>query len=152
VALWYPQLVTYLFCVCTPFSPPSQQYKPLEFYVKQRILPTFAYQLRIADGQVESLKSRVEIKQFLNGMYGGRGPNGEAAFDTQHGVYLDRLPHLGKNRLVKDDMLDYYADQYAKNGMHGPCRCSSVPCMARLAKPLANWYRTREQNFQDELQ
>lgn len=137
VALWHPQLVTHLFSVCTPFSPPSKQYKPLEFYVEKGILPNFAYQLRLADGQVEGLKSRDEIRQLLNGVYGGRGPNGEAAFDAQNGVYLDRLAHLSKNRLVEDEMLDYYADQYVKNGMHGPCRCSTVRCMPRLAKFLS---------------
>lgn len=78
-----------------------------------------AYQLRLADGQVDGLKFREQIRQLLNGMYGARGPFGEPAFDIQHGVHLDRLTSLGKNRLVSDHILDYYADQYMKNGING---------------------------------
>lgn len=120
--LWHPQLVTHLFTVCTPFSPTLKEYKPLEFYVKEGILPNFEYQLRLAEGQVDGLRSKNQIRQFLNGIYGGRGPNGESAFDLQQGVYLDRLPLLRKTQLVSDDILDYYADQYEKSGMAGPCK------------------------------
>lgn len=122
VALWHPQLVTHLFSVCTPFTPPSKEYRSLEFYIKQGILSNFTYQLRLADGQIECLKSKNQIRQFLNGMYGGRGPNGEFAFDTREGVYLNRLPLLEKTQLVSNDILDYYASQYEKNGLNGLCK------------------------------
>lgn len=121
VALWHPQLVTHLFSVCTPFAPPQKEYKSLEFYIKQGKLLNFTYQLRLAEGQIECLKSRDQIRQFLNGMFGGRSLNGEFAFDTQQGVHVDRLPFLEKTRLVSDDVLDHYANQYEKNGMSGPC-------------------------------
>lgn len=86
-------------------------------------------------------------------MYGGRGPNGEFAFDTQQGVYLDRLPFLGKTPLVSDDILDHYADQYEKNGMSGLCELVRILNLRWSSELLiANWYRAREQNFQDELQ
>lgn len=121
VALWHPRLVTHLFSVCTPYSPPSKNFKPLEYYVNQGILPNFAYQLKLADGQLDSLTSRDQIRQFLNGMFGGRGPKGEVGFDTQHGALLENLPILGPTRLVNEATLDYYVDQYARNGMRGPC-------------------------------
>lgn len=136
VALWHPRLVTHLFSVCTPYSPPSKHFKPLEYYVKQGLLPNFAYQLKLADGQLDSLISRDQIRQFLNGIFGGRGPKGEYAFDTQRGVLLENLPILRPTTLVDEGTLNYYADQYVRNGMQS----------------LSNWYRVREQNFQDELQ
>ncbi|MCJ1465637.1 hypothetical protein MMC07_004256 [Pseudocyphellaria aurata] len=131
VALWHPRLVTHLFSVCTPYTPPSKHFKPLEHYVEQGILPNFAYQLKLAEGQLEGLTSRDQIRQFLNGIFGGKGPNGELGFDTQHGVLLENLPVLAPTKLVNEATLDYYADQYVRN---------------------ANWYRVREQNFHDELQ
>lgn len=121
VALWHPRLVTHLFSVCTPYSPPSKHFKPLEHYVKQGILPNFAYQLKLADGQLDSLISRDQIRQFLNGIFGGRGPKGERAFDTQHGVLLENLPILSPTTLVDEGTLDYYADQYVRNGMQSLC-------------------------------
>lgn len=117
MALWHPELITHLFSVCTPYLSPSKQFKPLEYYIEQGILPNFAYQLKLADGQLKSLVSRDQIRQFLNGMYGGRGPNGETAFDTQQGCLLDNLPILGPTRLVAGTVLDYYTDQYMKNGL-----------------------------------
>ena len=117
VALWHPELVTHLFSVCTPYASPSKQFIPLEYYIEQGILPNFAYQLKLADGQLKNLVSRDQIRQFLNGMYGGRGPNGEEGFDTQHGCLIDNLPILGPTTLVTENMLEYYADQYMKNGL-----------------------------------
>lgn len=121
VALWHPCLVTHLFSVCTPYSPPSKHFKPLEHYVNQGILPNFAYQLKLADGQLDSLTSRDQIRQFLNGMFGGRGPKGERGFDTQQGVLLENLPFLGPTRLVNEATLDYYADRYVRNGLQNLC-------------------------------
>lgn len=125
VALWHPHLVTHLFSVCTPYSPPSKHFKPLEHYVQQGILPNLAYQLKLADGQVDSLTSRDQIRQFLNGIFGGRGPNGEFGFDIQHGVLLENLPTLSPTGLVNEATLDYYADQYVRNGLHGLCESIS---------------------------
>ncbi|KAI9877118.1 MAG: hypothetical protein M1830_004742 [Pleopsidium flavum] len=135
VALWYPDFVTHLFSVCTPYWVPSKDYKPLEELVKTR-LPNFKYQLQLASGEIEkAISSREQIKQFLNGLYGGRGPNGEVGFIPEQGVLLQNLPKLKPTRLLGEKELDYYADQYARNGLHG----------------TLNWYRNREVNFEEEL-
>lgn len=100
VALWYPELVTHLFSVCTPFFRPSKEYVPLEELVNTK-LPNFAYQLQLGSGELEKhIKSKEQIKQFLNGAYGGRGPNGEVAFTPEKGVLLENLPKLGPSPLL----------------------------------------------------
>ena len=69
-------------------------------------------------------------------MYGGRGPNGEVAFDANTGIFLENLPKLGMTKLLSAAELDYYAQEYARHGLHGPL----------------NWYRNREVNYLDELE
>ncbi|MCJ1362533.1 hypothetical protein MMC16_001637 [Acarospora aff. strigata] len=135
VALWYPDFVTHLFAVCTPYWVPTKDSKPLEELVKTR-LPNFTYQLQLASGEIEKhIQSKEEIKQFLNALYGGRGPNGEVGFIPEQGVLLENLPKLKPGRLLSEKELDYYADEYARNGMHG----------------TINWYRNREVNHKEEL-
>lgn len=121
IALWYPDFVTHLFSVCTPYWAPSKEYVPLEKLVHSGRLPNFAYQLQLASGVVEEkITSKDQIKQFLNALYGGLSAEREKGFDAQHGLHLDVLPRLLPTKLVDEATLDYYADQYAKNGMHGP--------------------------------
>jgi soluble epoxide hydrolase/lipid-phosphate phosphatase len=64
-------------------------------------LPQFAYQLHLASGEVEkAVDDEQSIRQFLKGMYGGRGPNGEVAFDPCKGVLTENLPVIGDSRLL----------------------------------------------------
>lgn len=92
----------------------------LEKLVHSGKLPNFAYQLQLASGVVEEkITSRDQIRQFLNGVYGGLSPEREKAFDSRIGLHFDVLPRLLPTKLVDGATLDYYADQYAKNGMHG---------------------------------
>ena len=129
VAMWYPQLVSAIFSVCTPYAPPRTSFVPAT------VLPNFKYQLQLKGPEVEgTIVGEEKIRQFLNGMYGGRGSNGEIAFDVSHGCYFENLPKLGPTPLLSKEELDFYAQRYALHGMHGPL----------------NWYRTAELNFEDE--
>jgi soluble epoxide hydrolase / lipid-phosphate phosphatase len=65
---------------------------------------------------------------------GGRGPNGEAGFDIGKGVLLENLDVIGPSPLLSVEEVDFYADEYARNGMHGPL----------------NWYRTGRLNWEEE--
>jgi soluble epoxide hydrolase/lipid-phosphate phosphatase len=135
-AQYHPTLISHLFSICTPYFPPSPVYEPLHVLVNNR-LPNFRYQQHFASGELEEhLQSHAEIKSFLNGMYGGRGPNGQVAFDATQGVFLENLPQLRMTPLLTDAELEYYAHEYDRHGLHGPL----------------NWYRTREVNFVDELE
>ena len=133
---YHPKLITHIFSICTPYFPPSPVYEPLHLLVNKR-LPNFRYQEHFASGELEeALQSRTEIKQFLNGMYGARGPKGEGAFDAAKGIFLENLPKLGMTRLLSEAELEYYTQEYARHGLHGPM----------------NWYRTREVNYVEELE
>ena len=122
IALWHPDLVTHLFSVCTAYFPPSKEYTSLEDRIKSGQLPNFGYQLQFANDKLEDkVTSREQIKQLLNAMYGGWSPNKERGFDVRHGIHLENLPRLGHTKLVDKKTLDYYANEYARNGMHGPC-------------------------------
>lgn len=128
VAIWYPKLISALFSVCTPFVPPKTRYVPAT------VLPNFKYQLQFGGGLENHIVGEAKIREFLNGMYGGRGANGEMAFDVSHGYLLDNGPKLRPTKLLSKEELDFYAKRFAIHGMHGP----------------TSWYRNGEMNFEDE--
>jgi pimeloyl-ACP methyl ester carboxylesterase len=135
IALWQPQLITAVISICTTYNRPSKDFRTLQQLVETTV-PNFRYQIQLAGPEVEErVQGKEKIKEFLNAMYGGRGPNGEVGFVSEQGVLFENLPKLSKTRLLDEEELDYYAECYAKNGM-GP--------------PL-NWYRIRELNFRDEM-
>lgn len=99
-AQWYPDLVSHVFSVCTPYTAPHKVYHSTEDLVKGQ-LPQFAYQLHLASGEVEkSVKDEQSIRQFLKGLYGARGPNGELAFDPERGVLAENLPLIRESRIL----------------------------------------------------
>ncbi|KAE8154737.1 Alpha/Beta hydrolase protein [Aspergillus avenaceus] len=135
VALWHPDLVTHIIAICVPFAAPTRKYYSLEEMV-DRIAPHFAYQLQFISGELEEIaESKDDIKKFLSAMYGGRTLEREVAFDAELGILPDRLERVLPSPLLSEDELDYYADEFQRNGLHGPF----------------NWYRTREINFKEEL-
>ena len=135
-AQYYPALVTHAFSVCTSYFPPSPIYIPLQSLASYH-LRNLTYHLHMASGELESsVQSPAEIRQFLSGMYGARGPNRETIFDPNQGILLTNLPLMGKSPLLTDRELDYYVSEYSRHGIHGPL----------------NWYRTREVNYVDELE
>ena len=83
-------------------------------------LPNFTYQIELASGEVEKhIVTKQQIKEFLNGLYGGSTPDGLFGFDVTKGVLFDNLPKLQRTKLMSDEMLDWYAEEYARNGIHG---------------------------------
>lgn len=100
-ALWYPQLVTHLFSVCTPYQRPTKTFVPTEGVLEKA--PQLRYQVQLAGPEVEdAVKTGQDIRQFLNGMYGGRTPEGKAMFDPVKGVLLETLPMIKKSPLLSD--------------------------------------------------
>lgn len=135
LALWHPSLIRGVFSVCTPYVGPNPQYLDLETVVK--LLPNFRYQVQLAglDVEREIGSDPAKIRGLLTGIYGGRGPQGEPVFTTDEGVIFDRLDKMGECPLLSGDEVDFYVEQYARNGMRGPL----------------NWYRTRRHNYEEEL-
>ena len=123
-AQWYPDLVSHVFSVCTPYTAPHREYFSTEDLVKGQ-LPQFAYQLHLASGEVEkSVKDEQSIKQFLKGMYGARGPNGELAFDPEKGVLAENLPVIGESRILNGKVSGVFL--YSHSHLSAKGRSTSV--------------------------
>lgn len=99
IALYEPAFVTHLFSVCTPYWPPTKEFQPLEKVVEK--IPFFGYQVQFANGGLENiLRSKEQIRQFLNAIYGGRTANGEGALSIEKGVLLEKLPGIQQTPLL----------------------------------------------------
>ncbi|OQD62143.1 hypothetical protein PENPOL_c013G06736 [Penicillium polonicum] len=135
IALWHPELVSHLFTVCVPYARPMAKNISIEDLVRS-VTPHFAYQLQFKSGEVEkAIRSKDEIRQFLLALYGGRTEAGEFGFDAHKGVLLDKIGQLKPSRLLSEEELEFYTNEFARHGIHGPL----------------NWYRTRDVNYGDEL-
>ncbi|KFA51991.1 hypothetical protein S40293_07712 [Stachybotrys chartarum IBT 40293] len=136
IVLWYPQLVKGVFSVCVPYAPPSPAYYPLEAVVK--IFPTLQYQLQFAGPDVEArVQGREKVRQFLNALWGATTADGKPGFNTDEGVLFDTLPELQRSRLLSEEELDFYADEFSRREapeLHGPL----------------SWYRTSKLRFEEE--
>ena len=100
---WYPDLVTHAISICTPYFPPTRkgsEFVDLEVTIK-KALPNFKYQLVLRSGEVEKhIQTKQQIRQFLNGLYGGIGPHGEVGFTVTDGPLFDNLPKLADTELL----------------------------------------------------
>lgn len=134
-SLWHPSLVKGVFSICTPYAPVSPVFVDIPEMVQK--LPNFRYQVQLAGPDVEREigSDPAKLRAMLSGMYGAHGAGGELVFTTDRGVHFENLDKMGKSPLMSDDEIDYYVEQYARNGMRGP----------------VNWYRTRKYNFEEEL-
>ncbi|THC93651.1 hypothetical protein EYZ11_006863 [Aspergillus tanneri] len=133
-ALYYPDFITHLFTFVIPYIAPS--FKWVETDVLVNRFPSLGYQLQFGsdDGVIESFtREKAGIRAFLNALYGGTSPAGKYAMDVTKGVDLELAPKLQHTRLVSPEELDFYVEEFARNGL---------PC---------NYYRNRKQNFEDEL-
>lgn len=135
----YPELIKRAFVVCTPYHKASKDYVDLAKLIEKGILTNFTYQLQLRGPDVEAnIQGRERIRQFLAGMYGGRGPAGEEGFKVTKGVLFENIDRLGPSPLLSKEELDFYADEYARQ---------QAP---EMRGPL-NWYRTRELNHELDL-
>ncbi|KUI59831.1 Bifunctional epoxide hydrolase 2 [Cytospora mali] len=134
-ALWHPELLRGVFSVCTPYVGPSPQY--IDYPTLVKLLPNFRYQIQLSGPDVEREigSDPAKIRGLLAGIYGGEGSGGDHVFTTDHGVHFDRLDKFTKSTLLDDEELDFYVEQYSRNGIRGP----------------VNWYRTRQHNYEEEL-
>ena len=134
-AQWHPELVTHVFSVCTPFMPNTDHFTSTQDLV-QGPLPQFGYQLQFAGPELEeALQTREQYQQFFKGLFGGRSQSGRPIMRPETGVDFEVLAEpIGDSPLVDATEIEYYVNQYSRQGMHGPC----------------NWYRNREANFEDE--
>jgi hypothetical protein len=103
--LWHPELVSHVFSVCTPYDTPKTTFISTEELVNGPA-PQFGYQIHLASGEVEKrIQSRDDIRQFLKGMYGGRGPNRELIFSPQKGILFENLHKVGNSLLLTEKVI-----------------------------------------------
>ncbi|GAB7360287.1 hypothetical protein MBLNU230_g8045t1 [Neophaeotheca triangularis] len=139
-AQWYPDLISHVVSVCTPYMAVHDQFIPTEVMVKGP-LPQFGYQLQL--GSEEQVVEKAigldenKIRNFLKGVYGGQPKSGRPMFSPEQGVRLSALDEeVTMTPLLSEAELDYYVTAFKRHGLHGPC----------------NWYRTRKPNFDDDQQ
>lgn len=135
IALWKPALIQAVISVCTPYNRPNEQYMSNEDVVK--IIPRFQYQIHMASGEVEEhIKSKEQIKHFLNSLFGARTKDGAPGFDVTKGALFDVINafSLEKTSLLTEEEWDHYASEFSRNGIRG----------------AVNWYKTRKLNWEDE--
>ncbi|KAM0347890.1 hypothetical protein ACHAP4_011153 [Fusarium culmorum] len=138
-ALWFPDLVQGIFSVGTPFIPPTQIYRSLDDVTRSEHMKNLRYQLQFQGTHIsDEMTDEPKIRQFLNAMFGGRGPQDQVGFDPSRGIIFHNLPRLNRSRLLSDVELEYYVCSYFQNGK------------SNLEGPL-RWYRTQAQNYLDEL-
>ncbi|KAG8531491.1 uncharacterized protein KY384_003120 [Bacidia gigantensis] len=118
VALWFPELVTHVFSVCTPYFAPTKTFVSREKLVEQG-MKNLTYQMQLKSGIVEErIVTRDDIKSMLCAAYGGRGPNGEYGFDVRVGFLFNNLPKIKTTPLVDEKTMDHYVNEFAKTGVH----------------------------------
>ncbi|KXL49052.1 hypothetical protein M433DRAFT_147658 [Acidomyces richmondensis BFW] len=137
-AQWYPDLVTHVFSVATPYWSPQDEYVSTEALVNGP-LPQFGYQLQFGseDNKIENVvKGEKMIRKFLKGIYGGKPRSGKSFMSPEKGIDLELLQsdEFDMTPLLNEEELDFYVAEFTKNGMNGPC----------------NWYRTRKINWEEE--
>ncbi|KAE8378598.1 Alpha/Beta hydrolase protein [Aspergillus bertholletiae] len=134
-ALYHPSFITHLILFVVPYLPPSPKY--IDTTDLAKLVPTVTYQLQFgsAEGVVEShTQDKEGIHAFLNGLYGGATPEGKFAMDSTRGFDFEVATKLGHTRLLSQEELQYYVEEYSRNGLQGPC----------------NYYRIRQQSWTDE--
>ncbi|CAK4032411.1 related to epoxide hydrolase [Lecanosticta acicola] len=140
VAQYYPSLITHIFSVCTPFTPPVEAFIGTRELVRSGKVPQFGYQLQFGseEGVVERAVDGDEgrMRKFLNGLYGGKTEGGKKFMDPRTGVDLGIVAkgEVERSVLMSEEEIDFYVQEFMKNGIHGPL----------------NWYRTRKVNWEDE--
>lgn len=112
----------------------------------ENIAPHFAYQLQFRSGNLEDvIFSKEDIEKFLSALYGGRTDDRDVAFDAEYGVLLDRMELVRPSPLLSEVVslfllssyerrewdgdanvdeiqeLEYYANEFSRNGLRGPC-------------------------------
>ncbi|PHH75775.1 hypothetical protein CDD82_4294 [Ophiocordyceps australis] len=136
MALWQRQIIKCVFSICTPFFAPSPY--SFEDLVRSGKLPNFGYQLQFIGPDVErEIQGETKMRQLINALYSGKGPEGEVGFSVHKGVIFKNLEKLGKTPSLTEEELDHHVAKFM---------LQKAP---QMRGPL-NWYRTGAINRGDE--
>lgn len=116
-AQWYPDLISHVCSVCTPYMAVHDKFIPTEYLVKGP-LPQFGYQLQLGSEEqvVEKAigKDEGKITKFLKGVYGGQPASGEPLFTPEEGIRLSGLDE----EISMTPLLDEAVCLYDFSGYH----------------------------------
>jgi hypothetical protein len=122
-ALEFPSFATHLLTFAVPYLAVSDTFIPMDAFVE--MIPTIRYQVQFGsdEGLIESYtRDKAGIRNFLNAMFFGRSPDGELAMTPAEGYNAGLAPALRRSGLVSEAELEYYAEEYARRGLKGPCK------------------------------
>ncbi|CAO3607579.1 unnamed protein product [Cunninghamella echinulata] len=126
---FYPERISAVASFCTPYSPPNQQYIPLETIVKA--LPNFKYQLYLNTAEAEK-ELNEHTYDFFARIFRPIGDMKASLIDKELNTLVAGRPVISKSDAISEKVLQYYADIYSKNGFRGPL----------------NWYKQTKNNFE----
>ncbi|KAH7175179.1 Alpha/Beta hydrolase protein [Fusarium flagelliforme] len=128
-----------IFSVGTPFIPPSRIYRSLDDVTQIEGMKSLRHQLQFQSKLIRNeITEETKVRQFLNAMFGAKGPENEVGLSTAEGILFPNLPKLNQSELLSNVEMDYYVSRYSLQGQ------------AKLEGPL-RWYHTRAHNYLDEL-
>lgn len=82
------------------------------------------------DGVIESHTQNNEgIRHFLNAMHGGLTKDGKKAITAVSGIDFECLPQLSASKLLDEEEMSYYVNEFSRTGLRGPCKlcdCYSI--------------------------
>lgn len=126
LCLYHPERVLAVCGVCTPFSPPRQQYVSLEAMCQY--VPQFKYQLFLADATRSGPALDASPRRLLTAIFRRKneyGPKEDALTldqfiqavdsDEDHMIYKER------SSMLSEDELQYYIDQYTQSKFRSAC-------------------------------
>lgn len=121
LAMWHPELFHCVFSLAVHYTPPNREEVDLDSLVKR--LPTLRYQQQLAGPDLERTvdSSEENLRHFLNAIYHGDGPvRSPDEIWSNQGLNIDNLSRVGPSPMMSKQMMDYYVQEFKRNGLHGP--------------------------------
>ncbi|KAF1325337.1 Epoxide hydrolase, partial [Globisporangium splendens] len=139
MCLYHPHRVLAVCGVCTPYTPPHDKYIDIDLVVK--LVPQFAYQKVLADAENTGQVFDSAPKRFFTAMFRRNRefakdvkPLGVVAMINGLKIKVEHPMYSKRSVLLSEDELDYYVEQYSRNGFHSTC----------------HYYGTRKIDFENE--
>ncbi|CAG8779826.1 18874_t:CDS:2, partial [Acaulospora morrowiae] len=131
MCIHHPERVKAVISICTPYTPPNENYIALESVAE--ILPNLQYQVYLSHPKAEiELDSKPE--EYLKAVLRSSQPGDQIQLFDGKNMMGSIIDGLHRSPIISQQELDYYVTHYKSGGFHGGL----------------NWYKTRKVNYQDE--
>ncbi|TYZ54958.1 hypothetical protein PybrP1_000101 [[Pythium] brassicae (nom. inval.)] len=126
MCLYHPERVIAVCGICTPYTPPHDEFVDMDLVVK--LVPQFGYQKVLADAENTAKIFDAAPKRFFSALF---RRNSEFTADVAPTGLLDILARVAsvdehpvfttRSVLLSEDELAYYVAQYTRSGFHSTC-------------------------------